>query len=172
MTPDGVADEWKRLVCKYMCCQWRNVGKVWVVWQMARIAGNVAGQRGGRTSTPHPLDSPALAATLSPTPMPSPPGSHPSRQLTVRLPWHVWARLVALAAADPHGARPGRVAATALDRGVEVLERAAALRGAGGTADAPTGQPGVTVRALTAEQADAITAENDRRWPGDRGAVG
>jgi hypothetical protein len=33
--------------------------------------------------------------------MPSPPGSHPSRQLTVRLPWHVWARLQALAAAAP-----------------------------------------------------------------------
>ena len=74
--------------------------------------------------------------------MPSPPGSHPSRQLTVRLPWHVWTRLQALAAADPHGARPGRVAATALDRGVEVLERAAALRGPSGAVDAPGGARG------------------------------
>jgi len=74
--------------------------------------------------------------------MPSPPGSHPSRQITVRLPWHVWARLQALAAADPHGARTGRVAAAALDRGVEVLERAAAGRGPAGAGDAPGGHVG------------------------------
>lgn len=47
-------------------------------------------------------------------------------------------------------------------------------------ADAPTGQAGgamtragaLTARWLTAEQADALTAENDRRWPGSGGAVG
>lgn len=61
--------------------------------------------------------------------MPSPPGSHPSRQLTVRLPWPVWQRLCTLAASDPHGAKPGRVAATAVAAGLEVLEAPVAKMG-------------------------------------------
>ena len=108
----------------------------------------------------------------------------PTRQLTVRLPWPVWARLCALAAADPHGARPGRVAATAVAAGLDVLEGgegvtgaptgrleaavarpvAQALRAAGLDAKARVGV--VTVTALSAPEADALTAENDRRWPG------
>jgi len=50
-----------------------------------------------------------------------------------------------------------------------------AVRGredAGWASGAPSGQRGPSVLGLTAEQADALTAENDRRWPGDRGAVG
>lgn len=64
----------------------------------------------------------------------------PTRQLTVRLPWPVWARLCALAAADPHGARPGRVAATAVAAGLDALEGRERGEGAGRTADAPSGQ--------------------------------
>lgn len=47
---------------------------------------------------------------------------------------------------------------------------AAKARAAGLDAKARAGV--VTVTALSAPEADAITAENDRRWPGDRGAVG
>jgi hypothetical protein len=120
----------------------------------------------------------------------------PTRQLTVRLPWPVWARLCTLAAADPHGARPGRVAATAVAAGLDALEGRERGEGAGRAADAPTGSPApavarraaarartagldakaragvVTVTALSAPEADALTAENDRRWPGDGEAVG
>jgi len=107
----------------------------------------------------------------------------------IALPPALAARVDALRAGAPTG-RPSRQAVVerALGLGLGVLEGAQAGPGAAAgpkpaptPADASTGplahatgrrvaRAGVvtgTARALTPAEADALTAENDRRWPGD-----
>lgn len=74
------------------------------------------------------------------------------------------------------------MAATAVAAGLDALEGREGAGSAGRTADAPTGSPapsgtpsqagGVETRWLSAPEAGALTAENDRRWPGGGEAVG